>query len=332
MLGGCSLTYFAVDRGWFLIRLGSFDRWHVIFVLIVGVAAVAIALICSSIVDRSYEHVKSIKQTNLDGHDGNENLSGDIVKNAESAREALSHAKDNSFTWRFTDQTITAEDFDALLVNHPKLQKLKILRCDFSPESFKHLSKIPLTYLSLSDASLEKSTIDALMAMPALKSLELFRCEVSPNAFENLHRTNIQLLKFRKCQLKNSDALSERQLADIAKLKSLVNIDLSKSKFLEHSLHMFSGAQFEVLHVSLTNIDDKDLDSLSKLRRLQYIDVEGCENVTCAGLQSLTKTASIKQIRTHLNIDQCKFPAASANLFVRKGLQVPSTMEFDSVP
>jgi uncharacterized protein YjbI with pentapeptide repeats len=331
MLGGCSLTYFIVDRGSFLKTRGTFDRWHVIFILVVGVATIAIAIICSGIVDRSYEHVKSVKQTVIEGHDGNENLSGDILKNAEHAREILSHANDTPFTWRFTDQTISAADFDNLMVNHPQLQKLKILRCEFNSESFKHVQKIPLTYLSLSDAAIEKSTIDALMAVPTLKTLEFFRCEVAPTAFENLHRTNVQLMRFRKCQLTHSNTLSERQLSDIAKLKSLVNIDMSKSKFAEHSLQKFSDAQFEVFNISNTNIDDKDLESLSKLRRLQYIDVEGCDNVSCDGLLSLSKIASIKNIRTHLNIGGCKFTPQIANLFVRHQLQVPAAMQFDSV-
>jgi uncharacterized protein YjbI with pentapeptide repeats len=331
MLGGCSLTYFIADRGSFLKTRSTFDRWHVVFVIVVGVATIAIAIICSSIVDRSYEQVKSIKQTVIGGHDGNENLSGDIVKNAENAREVLSHANDTAFTWRFTDQTISTADFDNLMATHSQLQKLKILRCDFNSESFKHIRKIPLTYLSLSDAAVEKSTIDALMAVPTLKTLEFFRCEVAPTAFENLHRTKVELMRFRKCQLTHSNALSERQLADIAKLKSLVNIDMSKSKFAEHSLQKFSDAQFEVFNISNTNIDDKDLESLSKLRRLQYIDVEGCDNVSCKGLLSLTKIASIKNIRTHLDIGACKFPAPIAKLFVRHQLQIPSAMEFNSL-
>jgi hypothetical protein len=303
----------------------SVDRLQLVFIVIVAVAAVAIAVIASHIVDSSYEHVKEIKQANIEGT--TEDLSMDIVKNADDAKTILAKTGSDPDELRFSDQTITRTDL-RLFVDQPRYTRLKMLRCDFNSKDFDVLKDSQIKTVSLSDEPVDKALIDCLVAMPKLSTLEMFRCDIQKTAFGNLGVSKIHFLKLKKCG-ETVDRIFTRQLVkDIARMPSLLYAELSKNNFEDNALTALSGAQCLILDLAKTNVSDADLETVKQLPRLQYLQLDDCAQVTCAGLKSLESSSSLQHVRTTVSTASCGLSPGSLKKFQANLYQVPAEYHF----
>lgn len=302
------------------------DRLQMVFIIVVALAAVAVALIGSHIVDSSYEHVKEIKKTNIE--ESSDDISIDIVKSADDAKTILAKTTGAPNELRFTDQTITRADL-RLFVEKPSYTKLKILRCDFDSKDFDILKDSQIKVISMSDVPVDKTLIDYFAAIPKLGTIEMFRCAINPNALGNLAVSKVRLVKFRKCG-ENSDRIFTRALVkDLARMESLVHAELSKNTFEEGALEAFAGAKCLVLNVSKTNASDSDLETFTRLPRLQYLDVDDCASITCKGLKELEQSSTLKQVRTTVPASSCSFSGAAISKFQHNHYRVPDEYQFE---
>ncbi len=305
------------------------DRLQVVFIVVVAIAAIGIAVMISHIVDRSYEHVKEIKDTKIEGTA--DDLSMDIVKNADDAKTILARTKGSPNELRFSDQTITRADLKTF-VNEPNLTKLKLLRCDFQSSDFDVLKDSKVKIFAISDCPVDKTLIDALAEMPKLTTIEMFRCDISRNALMNLAVSKVRLIKFRKCGESRDRIFTKSIFKDLARMPTLVYAELSKNTFEEHAIEGFAGAQCLVLNLAKSNAADADLETLKKLPKLQYLDLEYCAQVSCKGLKAMNQCASLKSVRTDIPVSSCNFTAADATKFQPASYRVPDEYQFEKEP
>ncbi len=303
------------------------DRLQMVFIVIVAVAAIAIAVIGSNIVDRSYEHVKEIKQTKIEA--ATDDISMEIVKNADDAKTMLSRAKGSANELYFSDHTITRTDLKKL-VDDKRLTRFKMLRCDFKSEDFEVLKDSMVTAIRLSDVPVDKTLIDALVAMPKLTTIEMSRCDIAKNALMNLAVSKVRLLRIKKCGETEHRIFTQALANDLARMPTLIHADLSKNSFADQSLYGLAGAHCQVLSIARTNASDADLEILKHLPRLQYLEVDSCAPITCQGLKSVAQSISLKHVHTDLPISSCTFPPATAIKFQANLFRIPEDMQFEN--
>lgn len=300
-----------------------------VFIVVVAIAAIAIAVIVSHIVDRSYEHVSEIKKTKIEGTA--DDISMDIVKNADDAKTILAKTSGSPNELKFSDQTVTRDDLKIFLAE-PKYTKLKILRCDFDSKDFDVLKDTKVKIVSISDCPIDKALIDALSDMPKLHTIEMFRCDISKNALMNLAVSKVRLIKFRKCGETANRIFTKSIFKDLARMPTLVHAELGKNTFEDHAIDGLAGAQCMVLNIARTNATDEDMETLKHLPRLQYVDLESCGHVTCNGLKLVNQNASVKSVRTDIPVSSCDFPPADATKFQPGSYRVPEDMQFEREP
>ncbi|CAN5361547.1 hypothetical protein BH10CYA1_BH10CYA1_33580 [soil metagenome] len=302
------------------------DRLQIVFIAVVAIAAIGIAVIVSHIVDRSYEHVKEIKETKIEGTA--DDISMDIVKNADDAKTILARTKGSPNELRFFDQTLTQADLKTF-VKEPNLTKIKMLRCDFNSADFEVLKDSKVKVVCMSDNPVDKALIDALAEMPKLHTIEMFRCDISKNALMNLAVSKVRLIKFRKCGETRDRIFTRAMCKDLARMPTLVHAELSKNTFEDNALEGFAGSQSVVINISRSNATDADLEILQKLPHLQYIDLTFCGRISCKGLKVLNQSTSVKSVRTDIPVSSCNFPPADASKFQPGSYRVPDGMQFE---
>jgi len=302
------------------------DRLQMIFIVVVAVAAVAIAVIGSHIVDSSYDHVKEIKQAKIEGT--TDDISMDIVKGSDDAKNILAKTQGGPNELRFSDQTLTRTDLKTF-VKDQSLTKLKILRCDFSPEDFDVLKDSKVKIVAMSDEPVDKALIDALAAMPKLTTIEMFRCDISKNALMNLAVSKVRLLKLRKCGETSRRIFTQAMAKHLSRMPTLVNAELGKNNFEDHALEGFASANCAVLNIAKTNASDADLETLKHLPRLQYLDLDGCAGITCQGLKTVLQSASLKQVRTDVQVSSCNLSPAAVSKCQANLYRIPDDMQFE---
>ncbi|MBS1954897.1 MAG: hypothetical protein JST89_11965 [Cyanobacteria bacterium SZAS-4] len=305
------------------------DRLQMVFIVIVAVAAIAIAVIVSHIVDRSYEHVSEIKQTKIEGT--TDDISMDIVKNADDAKTILAKTSGSPNELKFTDQTVTRADLKTF-VNEPKYTKFRMLRCDFDSKDFDVLKETKVKIVSMSDCPVDKELMDQIVEMPKLHTIEMFRCDISKNAFTNLAVSKVRLIKLRKCGETRDRIFTKSLFKGLARMPTLVHAELSKNTFEDHAIDGFAGAQCMVLNISRTNATDEDLETLKHLPHLQYADLEFCGKLTCKGLKFVNQNPSVKSVRTDIPVSSCNFSAADVSKFQPSSYRVPDDMQFEREP
>ena len=305
------------------------DRLQMVFIVVVAVAAIAIAVIVSHIVDRSYEHVSEIKQAKIEGT--TDDISMDIVKNADDAKTILAKTSGAPYELRFTDQTVTRADLQTF-VTESKYTKFKMLRCDFDSKDFDVLKDSKVKIVSMSDCPVDKTLMDALADIPKLHTIEMFRCDISKNALMNLAVSKVRLIKLRKCGETRNRIFTKSIFKDLARMPTLVHLELSKNTFEDHAIDGFAGGQCLVLNISRTNATDEDLETLKQLPRLQYVDLEFCGKVTCKGLKLVNQNPSVKSVRTDIPVSSCNFPPADISKFQPGTYRVPDDMQFEREP
>lgn len=304
----------------------SVDRLQMIFIIVVAIAAIAVAVIAAHIVDSSYEHVKEIKQANIEG--GKDDISMDIVKNSDDAKTILAKTGAAPNELRFQDQTITRTDLRTF-VDHPGYTKLKILRCDFDSKDFDVLKESKIKTISLSDVPVDKTLIDGFVSIPKLHSIEMFRCDITKNALGNLGISKVRLLKFRKCGETKDRIFTKQLVKDMARMTTLQHAELMKNSFEDHALDALAGSTCVVVNVGKTNATDADLETFRRMPKLQYVDIDECPSVSCKGLKALQQSGTIKQVKTTLPLTDCKFPPNVIGKFQQKNWQLPPEYQFE---
>ncbi|MBI2810593.1 MAG: hypothetical protein HYX67_07185 [Candidatus Melainabacteria bacterium] len=305
------------------------DRLQLVFIVVVAIAAIGVAVIVSHIVDSSYEHVKEIKETKIEGTA--DDISMDIVKNSDNAKTILARTKGSPNELRFSDQTLTRADLKTF-VKEPTLTKFKMLRCDFDSADFKVLKDSQVKVVSMSDCPVDKALIDALSEMPKLRTIEMFRCDISKNGLMNLAASKVRLIKFRKCGETRNRIFTRTMFKDLARMPTLVHAELSKNTFEDNAIAGLAGSQLAVLNISRSNATDVDLETLKHLPRLQYVDLQFCAQVTCNGLKLLDQNPSVKAVRTDVVVSSCNLPPSDATKFQPGSYRVPDEWQFEKEP
>lgn len=301
------------------------DRLQMIFIIVVAVAAVAVAVIGTHIVDSSYEHVKEIKQANIEGSP--DDISMDIVKSADDAKAILAKTGTPPNELRFSDQTITRTDLK-MFVDRPGYTKLKILRCDFDAKDFDVLKDSNLKTVGLSDVPVDKTLIDCLIEIPKLSTLEMFRCDIQSNALTNLAVSKVRLIKFRKCGETSHRIFTKSLVKDLARSPNLIHAELSKNRFDDGALEAFEGSQCMVINIARTNATDDDMETFKRLPRLQYLELDDTP-ITCKGLKLLADSSSLKQVHTSVSASSCSFPEELLGKFQNNLYRVPDQYQFE---
>lgn len=303
------------------------DRLQLVFIVVVAVAAIAVAIICAQIVDRSYEHVKEIKETKIEGT--TDDISMDIIKNSADAKNLIDKARDTREEARFYDDTITKESIEKLY-ERPDLTRLKILRCDYDSSVFEAVKKLKLKAVSMSDVPVDKKMLDAFLEIPTLTQIEMFRCNLEPTSLDNLAVSKVRLVKFRKCGEGQNRVFTAELFKDMARSPILEHAELSKSHFEPGAMEGLKDSHLAVLNVSQTNLSDSDLNVIKDMPELQYLDIDNCPGVTCVGLKAVLKAPKLKQAGTSVVVSSCELPLQQAAKFQRSLFRIPKELQFNS--
>jgi len=172
------------------------------------------------------------------------------------------------------------------------LSNSKIIKPDFEL-----LIDLKLEYLNLTNCHLNNTSIDSISKITNLEYLNLSRCSLKQISLINL--TN--LTKLRYLILSECDMV-ESKLIWLKQLKKLRYLDLSGNTELEigpESVIEFKNLSY--IDLKLTNIDDYSLICISKLNKLIYLNIYGCDNITNIGIKFLLKLINLK----YLNLSFC---------------------------
>ncbi len=173
-----------------------------------------------------------------------------------------------------------------------KVKSLQTLRISLTGQltvaGFKHLLDLPLLCeLDTCVLSLPEGAIDVIAQIKAMRILSLYNAK---------HVTTEDVGKIRSLPLLHFIDLSGTDLTNeiipiLASMKNLREIRLARLNLTDENLEMLSKLpNLARLDLSNTPITNRGLEKISACRRLKTISLQGCRNVTGAGIGRLRKT------------------------------------------
>ncbi len=171
-------------------------------------------------------------------------------------------------------------------------------------------ARLPLESLDISDTKLGDSAMGAIADMKTLLWLHCTRSAVTDVGLMKLGRMpNLLRVDIDSCPgvtdkglehvVKNLPNLQVLNISDthvtskgircISGLKKLQMLWLSDLKVVDKDLAALQNLEISDIHLFCNPITDASFDSFRKMKRLRFVEVSGCKNITADGVSKLKK-------------------------------------------
>jgi len=145
--------------------------------------------------------------------------------------------------------------------------------------------------IDLSDRPLNDQLIEALTALPELSVLRLRRTSISDEQLGKLIP-----LKLRMIDLRNTN-ITDAGLNHLAQIKSLVDIQLEKSKITDVGVRKLADLDLKSFNANYcTSISNRSLAVLAAMPSLEQIQLDYTK-INDEGMAALATTSRLKRLR-----------------------------------
>lgn len=188
---------------------------------------------------------------------------------------------------------------DALLkqlVHFPELRGLDLEDARISDDGLGAIAGLArLQAVSLAGTQITAKGLAHLSGLTELTHLNLVGCHaLDDDALSHLSK----LQKLRTLSLDNVRSLTDEALPHIAKLSQLRILTFEGcSNIKGHDLDQLAALpHLETLNLYGTNVDDKGLEALAKIKTLEELHLAYCRQLRSAGLKSLVELKELKEL------------------------------------
>ncbi|MFO7898228.1 MAG: hypothetical protein R6V58_04110, partial [Planctomycetota bacterium] len=252
---------------------------------------------CSAVSDRSLNQLAGLK--NLRYLDLEQLI---FPRHADISAKGLRHLADlDNLVWLNLRGCRVGDDGLAAL---PELRSLRSVNLEyndqFSVRGIAHLVDVPeLRQLDLSgNRGITDEALPHLAKMTKLEELDIGRTDIKGEKLDALGTLrNLRALSLQNLRLKGE------YLAKLEKLTSLESLDLSRRS--KQSFWNLQPKDLEALQklrglkrLTLNHrpVTDEALAALVPLPKLEYLDLQHCEQITDAGLRQIKKMTALRRV------------------------------------
>lgn len=165
------------------------------------------------------------------------------------------------------------------------LKRLSITGVKFDGKSFKSLKQLPLHHLYAEQTSIDDDALSALSDMTSLTELKLNYTLVTDRGIDYLTK----LTKLEELGLANT-AVTDKGIAKLGALKDLEELDLGFTNVGAQGLASLADLKnLHSLYLYNTKLDDNALKSLANFQDLTYLNLANNGTITDAALDTITK-------------------------------------------